>query len=319
LKGQYKGAREMAHDIEMLNSQLATLESDHNKMELENRSLMEQLARNEVQIQDLESERLELFAAKEMLKKLENVNKEKQTLAQDLRHTQDLADESERQKKTLEEILKERERYLGQKEKELDKKNTELANAQLSKESLTRDLQQKQMDLSIQNKDLEARLREAERGRTEDFRALQAEKESAQREAKAAIKAASGEVQQIKQRLLIMQKERSGLEMQVKALQEAASFLGGTGDFAVKPSAADFTSTPLKPLGTMGTDEDFDLDITPARSRGALPPVQKAQKGHMPRPPPQAAKKDFFAATGGSSGSGSGRMMDDYSGIMEDY
>ena len=41
-------------------------------------------------------------------------------------------------------------RYLGQKEKELDKKNTELANAQLSKESLTRDLQQKQMDLSIQ-------------------------------------------------------------------------------------------------------------------------------------------------------------------------
>ena len=47
-----------------------------------------QLARNEVQIQDLESERLELFAAKEMLKKLENVNKEKQTLAQDLRHTQ---------------------------------------------------------------------------------------------------------------------------------------------------------------------------------------------------------------------------------------
>ena len=49
--------------------------------------------------------------------------------------------------------------------------------------------------------------------------------------------------------------------------------------------------------------------------RGALPPVQKAQKGHMPRPPPQAAKKDFFAATGGSSGSGSGRMMDDYSGL----
>ena len=39
LKGQYKGAREMAHDIEMLNSQLATLESDHNKMELENRSI----------------------------------------------------------------------------------------------------------------------------------------------------------------------------------------------------------------------------------------------------------------------------------------
>ena len=46
----------------------------------------------------------------------------------------------------------------------------------------------------------------------------------------------SPQVQQIKQRLLIMQKERSGLEMQVKALQEAASFLGGTGDFAVKPS-----------------------------------------------------------------------------------
>lgn len=322
MKGNYKSGKDMACEIENLNTQLATMEAECNKLELENRTVLEELANKEQCIQDLEGERLEWFAAKEMLKKLENVHKEKSVMAQDLRHLQDLVDEMDRQKKTMEDLLKDRERQLSNREKELDKKNAQMDDLVSAKDAMGRELQNQNTDLKIQAKDLEARLRENERGRAEEYRMMQVEKEGALREAKAHLKHAQGEMQGMKQRLLMMQKERAGLEMQLKALQEAASFLGGGGGggggYESARSTADFMSTPLKSIGSPVSPEDEYAEVTqPTRGR-SLPPVLKGQKGHVPRPPPPAAsKKDFY----GSIGSGSGRMSDDYSGghLADDY
>mmetsp|Transcript_21088 Transcript_21088/g.37750 ORF Transcript_21088/g.37750 Transcript_21088/m.37750 type:complete len:1032 (-) Transcript_21088:1203-4298(-) len=305
IDGQHQSGNEMVAQIENLGTKLATMESECGKLELENRKLIEQLAERDQTIMDMDGERLEWVATKEMLKKLESVEKEKNVLALDVRHLQETAQEMERQKRTVEEILKDRERQLHNREKELDKKSAQLEDTVTAKETLARELQGSNTDLKIAVKDLEARLRETERGRNEEYRMLQAERENMQRQMRGALKQSQQEAAALKQRLTLMQKERSGLEMQLKALQEASQYLGGTGHFE---NAAAFGSTPPRSARLDPLDDEFSgADSTPRRT--SLPPVTKVHKGHMPRPPTNKKELHNIASS---------RLVDTYSGHLDE-